>query len=220
MFLFLNNTFFYLIIIFILLIKLTNIENQKNTLYYIFKNYNPIREIYDKNSLCELYQESYEKHFVLKNSSKENFHILFESTVAELLVHLFQEKLNSSDSYIKVHIDTKIKLLFKNYELVYDMDTNTKEKIYISLINRMIDILSEIHIDLFNMYMDVSKFLKNNGIYLYSFENYSIHRNKIDLNYEKITFKKEILIKYSKEFTNDKLKFSKWMYFPQMNITN
>ena len=215
MFLFINHTFFYLFVIVILLIQLTNVENEKNTLYYLFKNYKPLREIYDKNSLNELYQESYQKYFLLKSISKENFHILFESIVAELLIQLFQDKLNSSDPYIKVHLYTKIKLLFKNYELVYETDIKIKEEIYISLTYRLIDILSEINNDVFNLYKDISKFLKNNTTYSYMFENYIEHRNKKNLHYEEFTFRKEYLIKYSKEFTNDNIKFSKWMYFPE-----
>jgi hypothetical protein len=215
MVLFINHTFFYLLLIFILLIQLTNVENEKNTLHYLFKNYKPVREIHDKNSLNEVYEESYQKYFILKNTSKENFHILFESIIAELIIQLIQDKLNCSDPYIKLHLDIKIKLLFKNYELVYETDIRTKEEIYISLTYRFIDILSEINNDVFNIYKDISKFLKINTIYSQEFEKYIKYRNKIDLQYENFTFRQENLIKYSREFTNDKIKFSKWMYFPE-----
>jgi hypothetical protein len=217
---FLNHNIIYLFIIFILLIKLSSIENQKNNIHYLFDNYKPFRNLYDKYTLNELYQESYRKYFIQQNSSKENFHIILESTVAELLINLFNEKINSSDPYIKVHLETKINLLFKNYEIIYNIDSFEKEDIYISLMYRMIDVLSETDCDIFNIYSELCKFLKNNNIYYQDFENYIIHRNKFDLNYEKITFKKENLIRYSGEFTNSNLKFSKWMYFPQMNTIN
>jgi hypothetical protein len=217
---FLSDNIVYLFIIFILVIKLSSIENQKNNIHYLFDHYKPFRNLYDKYKLNELYQESYRKYFIEKNSSKEKFHSILESTVAELLLNLFNEKINSSDPYVKVHLETKINLLFKNYEIIYEVDDFEKEELYISLITRMIDVLGETHCDVFNIYLDISKFLKNNTIYFHEFENYSIHRNKIDLNYEKITFKKENLIRYSGEFTNNHLKFSKWMYFRQMNITN
>ncbi len=220
MFMFLNHNIIYLFIIFILLIKLSSIENQKNNIHYLFDNYKPFRNLYDKYTLNELYQESYRKYFIQQNSSKENFHIILESTVAELLINLFNEKINSSDPYIKVHLETKINLLFKNYEIIYNIDSFEKEDIYISLMYRMIDVLSETDCDIFNIYSELCKFLKNNNIYYQDFENYIIHRNKFDLNYEKITFKKENLIRYSGEFTNSNLKFSKWMYFPQMNTIN
>jgi hypothetical protein len=199
---------------------LSSIENQKNNIHYLFDNYKPFRNLYDKYTLNELYQESYRKYFIQQNSSKENFHIILESTVAELLINLFNEKINSSDPYIKVHLETKINLLFKNYEIIYNIDSFEKEDIYISLMYRMIDVLSETDCDIFNIYSELCKFLKNNNIYYQDFENYIIHRNKFDLNYEKITFKKENLIRYSGEFTNSNLKFSKWMYFPQMNTIN
>jgi hypothetical protein len=199
---------------------LSSIENQKNNIHYLFDNYKPFRNLYDKYILNELYQESYRKYFIQKNSSKENFHIILESTVAELLINLFNEKINSSDPYIKVHLETKINLLFKNYEIIYNIENFEKEDIYISLMYRMIDVLSETDCDIFNIYSELCKFLKNNDIYYQDFENYIIHRNKFDLNYEKITFKKENLIRYSGEFTNNNLKFSKWMYFPQMNTIN
>ncbi len=202
------------------MIKLSSIEHQKNNIHYLFNNYNPSREIYNKNILNELYQESYRKFFIEQCISKENFHIVLESTVAEILIHLFNEKLNSSDPYIKVHIETKINLFFKNYELIYEVNNFEKEEIYISLIYKVIDILSETHCDIFNIYLDICKFLKSNFVYYSEFDNYIQNRDKIDLNYEKITFKKENLVRYSGEFTNDSLKFSKWMYFPQMNIIN
>ena len=220
MLMFLNHNIIYLFIIFILLIKLSSIENQKNNIHYLFDNYKPFRNLYDKYTLNELYQESYRKYFIQQNSSKENFHIILESTVAELLINFFNEKINSSDPYIKVHLETKINLLFKNYEIIYNIDSFSKEDIYISLMYRMIDVLSETDCDIFNIYSELCKFLKNNNIYYQDFENYIIHRNKFDLNYEKITFKKENLIRYSGEFTNNNLKFSKWMYFPQMNTIN
>jgi hypothetical protein len=220
MFILSNYNIWYLLIILVLLIKLSYIENEKNNVYYLFKYYNPKRYLYDKNSLNELYQEAYRKYFIQQTSSKENFHIFLESTVAELLIHLFNEKINTSDSYIKIHIETKINLLFKNYEILYDIDDFEKEEIYISLMFRMIDILSEVHGDIFNLYLEINKFLKNKLMYYGDFENYIMYRNKIDLNYEKITFKKENLIRYSGEFKNNNLKFSKWMYFPQINTTN
>ena len=220
MFMFLNHNIIYFFIIFILLIKLSSIENQKNNIHYLFDNYKPFRNLYDKYTLNELYQESYRKYFIQQNSSKENFHIILESTVAELLINLFNEKINSSDPYIKVHLETKINLLFKNYEIIYNIENFEKEDIYISLMYRMIDVLSETDCDIFKIYSELCKFLKNKDIYYQDFENYIIHRNKFDLNYEKITFKKENLIRYSGEFTNSNLKFSKWMYFPQMITTN
>jgi hypothetical protein len=222
MFIISSYDLFYIIIIFLLLVKITNTEHEKSNIYYLFNNYKPIRHLYDKNTLYELYQESHIKYFEKKEISKENFHIILESIVAEMIINLFQEKITSNDSFIKVHIKTKIHLLLQNYKFLYDFN-NYENFLYIlniSLINRIIDILSETEVDIFNIYNSISKFLKNEGLYYQEFESYITNRNKNDLNYENLSFKKENLIKYSGEFINNNLKFSKWMYSPETNIIN
>lgn len=221
MFIFSEYDLVYLIIICILLVKITTMEDEKNNIYYLFNNYKPIRKLYDKNTLYELYQESHIKYFDKKEISNQNFHIILESIIAEFLINLFQDKINSTDVFIKVNTKTKIHLLIKNYNFLYDYDY---EKDYynlnISLIHRIVDIVSETDVDVFNIYKCISKFLKNEGLYYQEFESYIMNRNKIDLNYENLSFKKENLIKYSEEFTNNSFKFSKWMYSPTTNIIN
>jgi hypothetical protein len=196
-------------------------EDEKNNIYYLFNNYKPIRKLYDKNTLHELYQESYIKYFDKKEISNQNFHIILESIIAEFLINLFQEKINSNDAFIKVHTKTKIHLLIKNYIFLYDCGYEKEYyNLNISLIHRIVDIVSETDVDVFNIYKSISKFLKNEGLYYQEFESYIMNRNKNDLNYENLSFKKENLIKYSEEFTNNSFKFSKWMYSPMTNIIN
>lgn len=221
MFIFSNYDLLYIIIIFFLLTKLTKIEDEKNNTYYLFNNYKPVRELYDKNTLYDLCKESHIKYFDKEELSKQNFHIILESIVAELIINLLLEKISTSDPYIDVHIKTKIHLLFTNYIILFDIKSNHKKEIYklnVSLVHRIIDILSEIHIDIFNIYVNMSKFLKKDEKYYNEFEFYISNRTKIDLNYENITFKKEYLVKYSEEFKTNNLKYSKWMYSPLMNI--
>ena len=217
MFIFSEYDLIYLIIICILLVKITTMEDEKNNIYYLFNNYKPIRKLYDKNTLYELYQESYIKYFDKKELSNQNFHIVLESIIAEFLINLFQEKINSTDAFIKVHIKTKIHLLIKNYKFLYEKEYYN---LNISLVHRIVDIISETDVDIFNIYKSISKFLKNESLYYQEFESYIMNRNKNDLNYENLSFKKENLIKYSEEFTNNSFKFSKWMYSPTTNIIN
>lgn len=206
------------------MVKITNIEHEKNNVYYLFNKFKPTRQLYDKNTLYELYKESHIKYFEKNEITKQNFHIMIESIIAEIIINLFQEKINANDSFIEVHLKTKIHLLLKNYIFLYNFNSKDIEyisyKLNISLIHRIIDILSETEIDIFNIYNSISNFLRKEKLYYQEFEIYIINRNKNDLNYENLSFKKENLIKYSGEFINTDIKFSKWMYSPMMNITN
>ena len=138
--------------------------------------------------------------------SIDNFNILFESCVAELILYFLNEKNLTKDVYLKNKYYIKALLLFKTYKNNYILNHNM---IYVSLIQRIVNIISEVNIDIYSVYNDIEKIFLIEKESDYIFRNYIVNENKLFLNYENIEINHNFIKKYSKEICNEDISYSK-----------
>jgi hypothetical protein len=195
-----------LILIAFLIIKIQNFKESKNVFQILCSKSNPSRELYTHSAIKDIYKNTYINYFEDKTMSIENFHILFESCVAELILYFLNEKNLTQDIYLKNKYYIKALMLFKTYKNNYILNCNT---INGSLIQRIVNIISEVNINIYNIYNDLERIFYKENESGYIFRNYIVNDDKLFLNYESIEINHNFIKKYSKEIYNEDISYSK-----------
>jgi len=176
---------FFFLCLFLHLSKNSNcFRVNRDTLHYLYLFYNPRRNLLFQCEIVDIYSEAVNKYFQKNTISKESFHIMIESCLAEFLLLLVEERIYSSDVYIRVHITNKIKSLYNLYLDFYPEEM--KKDFIVSLSQQTVDIISEIDADIFLIYKDIHNIFKLDTIFITSFEDYIRNRNKIVLNLQNV----------------------------------
>ena len=162
--------------------------NKKNCFYYICKNYNPTRNLYIEEEVIELLRYNI-KRYEEKTVSDVEFFTFLETCTAEYIVILLQEIVRSKDPFIKVKLEVKILRIFRLYDQIYEKDIFNS-----SLIQKIIIVIQESYIDLYNTILKLETVLKYDQYLLDIFYIYCKNQERFVLNDEITEIKEDLVI--------------------------
>jgi hypothetical protein len=170
------------------IISLLNDKCKKRDTYftYICDYYNPNRNLLTEKDISKKYKDIFLSKAFDKNPDIQELQNYLESLTAEYIINLVDKSINIYDSFIKIKFETKIYKILEIYIKCYNFDKNELDIYKFLLVAKIIDILSEVNVDIFYVSKELRRVLKQNKFNLNFFDNYCEYRKKLELNMENL----------------------------------
>jgi hypothetical protein len=190
---FTNIESYYTLFILIILFYTISIYNKKfeiydNYFHYICKSWHPIRNLKSEKEICKNYRDSFLLNAFDMNLNTEEIQLNFQSLVAEYIIILITQKIEITDPYVKIKFDTKLYRILETYSKCYGDNVEDYKDL---LILKILDILKEIYIDIFNTSRELRKILNQNKYCIKTFDNYCKYQKTFKLNIEDLNLNLE-----------------------------
>jgi len=168
-------------------------KNNDSYFDYICSSYNPVRNLLTEREICKKYKDTFLIKVFDMSLNTEEIMKNFASFVAEYIIILVDQKINILDPYIKIKFETKLYKILEIYSKCYIVNEaeDNIEKYKFLLIVKIINILNETHIDIFNVSKEIRKILNQNKYSIETFDNCCKYRNSYNLNIKNLKFNLE-----------------------------
>jgi len=185
-----SNVYYIFILIIILGFIINKSESSnKDYIYYICKHYSPKRNLYSEEELIDLFEYNMIRYFDKNRLTNLDYYTFLETYIAEHIIFLLNETIKTKDPFIKVRTEAKIAKIFNYYiELYEDYDLVT-----ICLIQKMVLIILETHIDVYNISVKINDLFKTDKYLQRCYHIFCKTQKKTVLNIDIPEFKQETI---------------------------